>query len=264
MHHTRRPAVAGLFYPEDPNELLLTVDTLLDQADTPEPTAAAPRAIIAPHAGYIYSGPTAATAYRLIRAHRREYKRVALFGPSHRIAFAGLAVPDSDSFRTPLGDIALDTTAIEQLLQLPQVNRLEQAHSQEHSLEVQLPFLQRALDEFTLIPVVVGNASDADVAAAIQTIWNDEHTLIVISSDLSHYHDYATAQRMDRRTSEAIVALQGDQIDYEDACGRTPVKGLLQLARQRGLEGEIIDLRNSGDTAGDRDRVVGYGAYVFH
>ena len=189
---------------------------------------------------------------------------MALFGPSHRIAFAGLAVPDSDSFRTPLGDIALDTTAIEQLLQLPQVNRLEQAHSQEHSLEVQLPFLQRALDEFTLIPVVVGNASAADVAAAIQTIWNDEHTLIVISSDLSHYHDYATAQRMDRRTSEAIVALQGDQIDYEDACGRTPVKGLLQLARQRGLEGEIIDLRNSGDTAGDRDRVVGYGAYVFH
>ena len=240
------------------------VDALLDQVDAPTPSLVAPRAIIAPHAGYIYSGPTAAAVYRLIRAHRRQYNRVALFGPSHRVSFAGLAVPDSDRFTTPLGDIAVDQAAIEQLLQLPQVRRLEQAHSQEHSLEVQLPFLQRALDTFTLIPVVVGDAGASDVAEAIQTVWDDEQTLIVISSDLSHYHDYATAQHMDRRTSESIVALQGDQIDYEDACGRTPVKGLLQLARQRGLVGEIIDLRNSGDTAGDKDRVVGYGAYVFH
>jgi len=240
------------------------VDTLLDQAQTPAQTTPAPRAIIAPHAGYIYSGPTAASIYRLIREHRRQYTRVALFGPSHRVAFHGLAVPESDRFSTPLGDIMLDQAAIEQLLQLPRVVRLEQAHSQEHSLEVQLPFLQRALDDFTLIPVVVGDANAEDVAAAIQTLWNDEHTLVVISSDLSHYHDYATAQRMDRHTSEAIVALQGERIDYEDACGRTPVKGLLKLARERGLEGEIIDLRNSGDTAGDRDRVVGYGAYAFH
>jgi hypothetical protein len=264
MAHTRLPAVAGLFYPDDPKELLLTVDTLLDQADIHEASEPAARAIIVPHAGYIYSGPIAATVYRQLRATRQNIKRVAVFGPSHGLAFTGLAVPDCDTFTTPLGEIPVDKEAIELLLQLPQVQRLEQAHSQEHSLEVQLPFLQRVLDDFTLIPVVVGDASTRDVAAAINAIWNDSNTLIVISSDLSHYHDYATAQQMDQRTSRAIETLHDEQIGYEDACGRNPVKGLLEVARQRGLTAHTIDLRNSGDTAGSKDSVVGYGAYVFH
>jgi len=269
MTTARLPAVAGLFYPGDPGELLQTVDSLLDQAaksraTQPPSSEQAPKAIIAPHAGYIYSGPIAATAYQCVSAHRQQIKRVAIFGPSHRVAFRGLAVPSDDTFTTPLGDIPLDKTAIEQLLQLPQIQSLEQAHSQEHSLEVHLPFLQRVLDDFSLIPVVVGDASTDDVAAAINAIWNDKDTLIVISSDLSHYHDYATAQRMDRHTSTAIEGLQIEHIDYEDACGRNPVKGLLLVARQRGLIAETIDLRNSGDTAGSKDSVVGYGAYIFH
>jgi len=264
MTTARPPAVAGLFYPDDKAELLQTVDELLNQSTDSPPSAQTPKAIIAPHAGYIYSGPIAASAYQRIRSNNKNIKRVAIFGPSHRFAFRGLAVPDSDIFTTPLGNIPLDKVAIKQLLQLPQVQCLNQAHDQEHSLEVHLPFLQRSLDDFTLIPVVVGDASASDVAAAINAIWNDQDTLIVISSDLSHYHDYATAQRMDQHTSKAIETLQAEQIDYEDACGRNPVTGLLQVAQQRGLVVETIDLRNSGDTAGSKDSVVGYGAYVFH
>jgi len=267
MSTTRAPAVAGLFYPGDAAELIATVDELLEQAadiHASDPTSPVPKAIIAPHAGYIYSGPVAATAYRLLRAQRQHITRVAIFGPSHRVAFRGLAVPGVDKFATPLGEIALDTNAIKQLLQLPQVHSLDQAHNQEHSLEVQLPFLQRVLDNFSLIPVVVGDASAADVAAAINMLWDDRGTLIVISSDLSHYHDYRTAQHMDQHTSKAIEQLQAEHIDYEDACGRNPLIGLLQVARQRGLGAATIDLRNSGDTAGNKDSVVGYGAYVIH
>jgi hypothetical protein len=257
----RLPAVSGLFYPDDAETLRRMVNEFL--AESPSLEGEPPKAIIAPHAGYIYSGPVAASVYaRLARAHDK-IERVVLLGPSHRVPFYGLAVTGASTFRTPLGDIRIDLQAVEKVLELPQVVSLDAAHANEHSLEVQLPFLQLLLDDFELVPLVVGDTNSEQVAAVLERLWGGPETLIVISSDLSHYHDYTTAQHMDKATSEAIVSLHPERLGYEDACGRIPVCGLLQLAKQRGLRGELVDLRNSGDTAGDKHRVVGYGAYAF-
>jgi AmmeMemoRadiSam system protein B len=258
---SRQPAVAGTFYPADPQSLRRMIRQMLDEA-TP-PSGPAPRAIIAPHAGYIYSGPVAATAYSSLRPVHDQIHRVVLLGPSHRVPFIGLAVSNASEFLTPLGAIPLDTQAIQGLLQLPQVQALDSAHAYEHSLEVHLPFLQSVLDDFTLIPIVVGDTDPGDVAEVLEQFWDDPATLFVISSDLSHYHDYATAQRMDSATSKAIETLNSDAIGFEDACGRNPVLGMLEIARRHGLTPHTVDLRNSGDTAGPRDQVVGYGAYTF-
>ena len=257
----RQPAVSGLFYPDDPETLRQSVSGFLAQAKRVEREP--PKAIIVPHAGYIYSGPVAASAYARLAAGADTIRRVVLLGPSHRVPFYGLALCGDSSYRTPLGDIPIDQASEKELLELPQVVKLDAAHVNEHSLEVQLPFLQFLLDDFELVPLVVGDAESEQVAEVLERLWGGPETLIVISSDLSHYHDYATAQEMDRATSAAIVGLHPEQLGYEDACGRIPVAGLLRLARQRGLEGELLDLRNSGDTAGDRQRVVGYGAYAF-
>lgn len=259
MPSTRRPAVAGTFYPADPRELRAIVADLLASASSAE---AAPKAIIAPHAGYRYSGPIAASAYRRLAAARNRIRRVILLGPSHRVAFRGIAIPSVSEFATPLGTVALDHAALASLADLPFVQIRDEAHAFEHSLEVQLPFLQELLDDFTLVPLVVGDADPTEVARVLDRLWGGDETVIVISSDLSHYHDYATAQRMDRATSQAIEALRPEDIAYEDACGRLPVSGLLLASRRRGLQAATIDLRNSGDTAGPRDRVVGYGAYA--
>ncbi|MDJ0808263.1 MAG: AmmeMemoRadiSam system protein B [Gammaproteobacteria bacterium] len=261
MATTRQPAVAGMFYPADPTELREMVEAFLAQA---EPQGTLPKAIISPHAGFIYSGPIAASAYARLHAGRKQIKRVVLLGPSHRVPFRGLATSDADVFRTPLGEVPIDHAAADLLHGLPQLQLLPAAHASEHSLEVQLPFLQLVLEAFKLVPLVVGDATGEEVAAVLRRLWGGPETLIVISSDLSHYHDYLTAQQMDRSTSEAIVALHPEAIGYEDACGRIPVQGLLNLAKREGLEGELIDLRNSGDTAGSRDQVVGYGAYAFY
>lgn len=262
MQTVRTPAVAGLFYPADAAELQTQVRGFLDQVEPPaEPP---PKAIIVPHAGYIYSGPIAASAYARLRAARDLIHRVVLLGPSHRVGFRGIAVSGMEAFATPLGRIAVDREAVEQLEQLPDVGFLEQAHAQEHSLEVHLPFLQEVLDHFKLVPLVVGEARPTEVGAVLEALWGGPETLIVISSDLSHYHDYATARLLDDTTSKAIEALRFEDIGYEQACGRNPLNGLLWVARRKGLHGETIDLRNSGDTAGSRDQVVGYGAYVFH
>ena len=259
MASTRPPAVAGMFYPDDRQSLHTLVSDLLDGAPAGGPS---PKAIIAPHAGYIYSGPVAASVYRRLTAARERIRRVVLVGPSHRVAFRGIAIPSVTAFATPLGEIPLDRSALDELATLPFVHRLDQPHALEHSLEVQLPFLQEVLADFALAPLVVGDAEPAQVAAALELLWGGDETLIVISSDLSHYHDYATAQRMDQATSHAIETLRPDEIAYEDACGRLPVSGLLLAARRHGLKAETVDLRNSGDTAGPRDRVVGYGAYA--
>ena len=260
----RQTAVAGSFYPADPVELQQMIDGFMRNTAPATNDAPVPRAIIAPHAGYIYSGPVAASAYaRIIPAHNK-FTRVVLLGPSHRVPFRGLAASSASQFATPLGLIPLDTEKINTLVSLPQVQILDDAHLYEHSLEVHLPFLQTVLDEFTLIPLVVGETNPEEVAQVLEHFINDEHTLIVISSDLSHYLDYHTAQQRDKATSQAIEQLKSEDIGYEDACGRNPVKGLLQLAKQFHLEAEIVDLRNSGDTAGPRDQVVGYGAYIIH
>jgi len=258
----RQPAVAGLFYPADKQTLTDDIQSYLKPVTSTYKSA--PKAIVVPHAGYIYSAPIAASAYKQLIPFKDKINRVVLLGPSHRVGFAGLAVPESDFFRTPLGDIPIDHEGIQQLADLPQVIVSEQAHRDEHSLEVQLPFLQEILPEFSLIPLVVGDAERHEVAEVIKRFWGNEHTLIVISTDLSHYHSYNEAKRIDQQTSNSIEHIKPDLIGYDDACGRNGLNGMLTVADEKNLSVDILDLRNSGDTAGDKDRVVGYGAYVIH
>lgn len=255
----RQPAVAGTFYPANPQELHQILDQFLCDAEIGNKV---PKAIIVPHAGYIYSGSVAATAYaRLIKAHDL-ITRVVIIGPSHRVGFKGLAVSSAETFSTPLGTVAVDLEAVKSILKLPFVEYNEPAHAHEHSLEVHLPFLQETLDSFTIIPIVAGEASPAQVSKVLDALWGGDETLIVISSDLSHYHDYATCQKLDKETSIIIENLQYERLAFDSACGKVPVSGLLKLAKEKSLSIKTIDLRNSGDTAGDKSRVVGYGAYV--
>lgn len=255
----RKPAVAGRFYPAHPQQLHLLVAQYLGDV---APAAKVPKAMIVPHAGYIYSGPVAATAYARLKPAAATITRVVLIGPSHRVAFRGLAVSRTHAYSTPLGDVEVDRAATAELLKLPFVEYIEQAHTLEHSLEVHLPFLQEVLQRFTLVPIVAGDASPEQVCQVLDLLWGGDETLLVISSDLSHYHDYATAKRLDQATSHLIEQLQYEEIRGEAACGKVPVNGLLKLLRQKGLSIKTIDLRNSGDTAGDKQQVVGYGAYV--
>lgn len=259
----REPAVAGAFYPAREAVLRREVASLLESAGGPERTGPAPKALIVPHAGYVYSGPVAASAYACLAPIRGRIRRVVLLGPAHRVALRGLATPGADAFRTPLGRIPVDREACEGLAELPFVDELPLAHAQEHSLEVQLPFLQVALGAFTLVPLVVGNASDDEVATVIERLWGGPETLLVVSSDLSHYLPYQEARRRDAATCAAIERLEVARLDPDAACGCHPVRGLLVAARRAGLRAETLDLRSSGDTAGPRDQVVGYGAWSF-
>jgi AmmeMemoRadiSam system protein B len=275
MIRIREAAVAGSFYPADAAELRETVQRMLGAAGGAVPAAGGslpaaagslPAALVVPHAGYVYSGPVAAAAYARLRPHRQHYRRVLLLGPCHRVPFSGLAVSDADVFRTPLGDVPLDSAMIGALLDSPDglaVTRIDVAHRTEHSLEVQLPFLQVVLGAFTLVPIVVGDASPEAVAAVIDRLWRGPETLLIVSSDLSHYLGYEQARRRDRGTCMAIEALDGSDIAHSEACGATPLRGLLIAAARRGLRAVTLDLRNSGDTAGSRERVVGYGAWMF-
>ena len=255
---TIRPAaVAGLFYPGEPAALRALLAEQLAENPAQGP---APKALIVPHAGYVYSGPVAARAYNLLPPGVR---RVVLLGPAHRVPLRGLALPTVSAFRTPLGDVPLDLEAMGSLGALPQVVRSDEAHRLEHSLEVHLPFLQMRLGEFRLVPLVVGWASPAAVAEVLEHMWGGPETLVVVSSDLSHYHPYADAQRLDEDTARRIESLQLP-LEGEQACGAHPLNGLLDLARAKHLSIARLDLRNSGDTAGSRDRVVGYGAWALH
>jgi hypothetical protein len=257
----RLPAVAGQFYPENPEELRKMVDSFLVAAKTASDKI--PKAIIAPHAGYPYSGPIAGSAYACLARGRGRFRRVVLLGPSHFVAFPGLAASSASVFQSPLGPIPVDEEALARVRALPQVTTLDAAHQREHSLEVHLPFLQIALGEFKLVPLVVGDAAPDEVAVVLNELWGGGETCIVVSSDLSHYHDYQTAQQMDRETARAIESLNWQDLSGDQACGCQPIRGLLWAAKERGLRGRAVDLRNSGDTAGGRDRVVGYGAFVF-
>ena len=260
MQQLREPVVAGLFYPADPGRLREMVQGLLRHAPAGGP---APKAIIVPHAGYIYSGAVAARGYACLGLGRDRIRRVVLLGPSHREAFRGLAVCGADGFATPLGVVPVDRPAVDQLLERGCVRRFDPAHASEHSLEVQLPFLQETLGPFSLVPIVAGEADPDEVAAALELLWGGEETALVVSYDLSHYLDYGKARRVDQATADAIVALREDAVGGEAACGALPVRGLLLAARRRGLHAEALEVRNSGDTAGDRDRVVGYGSFAF-
>jgi len=259
MSTVRPPAVAGMFYPADVRQLAHDVQQYLADARRYHLT---PKALIVPHAGYIYSGPIAATAYATLEPIASRIRRVILLGPTHRVAVRGLALPGVDAFDTPLGRVMLDTDAARTIAGFPQVGFSAEAHALEHSLEVQLPFLQSVLADFTLLPLAVGMASAEEVAEVIEAVWGGEETLIVISSDLSHYLPYATAQQVDKVTAQSILALQ-QPIQHDQACGGTPVSGLILAAQQHHLTPHLLDLRNSGDTAGSQDQVVGYGAFVF-
>ncbi len=263
MNAIRAAAVSGLFYPDDALQLGKEVENYLNQAvASASEGEVSPRALVAPHAGYIYSAPIAASAYIQIQGMADKIRRVVLLGPSHYVGFQGLALSSMQYYHTPLGRVRLDQRVQESLLKLPQVQVLDAAHAQEHSLEVQLPFLQILLPDFSLLPVVVGDATKESVAQVLEQFQDDNQTLIIVSTDLSHYLDYQSACRIDRYTSQQIENLHSETIDYHMACGKNPLNGLLYWAKQKGLQAQTLDLRNSGDTAGSKDKVVGYGAYI--
>lgn len=259
MPVVRPPAVAGMFYPIEPQQLAHEVRRLLRDA---QPRVLSPKALICPHAGYIYSGAIAAKAYATLKDIAPRIRRVVLLGPTHRVAVQGLALPDAEAFDTPLGRVMLDAPAMHAIAHMPQVVLSREVHAQEHSLEVQLPFLQSMLGNFTLLPLAVGMATAEEVAEVLEAVWGGEETLIVISSDLSHFLPYAAAQLADAKTAQNILELK-QPISHEEACGGTPINGLIVAARNHHLTPHLLDLRNSGDTAGTRDRVVGYSAFAF-
>jgi len=261
----RPAAVAGAFYPRDAASLRAEIDTLVDRcAGEPRTnTEAPPKILIVPHAGYQYSGEVAARAYRLLAPHRRRVRRVVLIGPSHRVAFRGIALPSVAAFWTPLGAVALQDAAALETARHPALHVSDEPHAWEHALEVQLPFLQATLEHFELVPLVVGHASPRDVAEVLDSLWGGEETIVVVSSDLSHYHEHAVASQIDSATVDAVLAMEA-RLDHEQACGATAINGALLCARRRGLHPQLLDLRNSGDTAGPRDRVVGYCSIAFY
>lgn len=258
--NVRPPAVAGTFYPAGADQLRAQVQRFLDGARSSGPV---PKALIVPHAGYPYSGPIAASGYARLAAARRTIRRVVLIGPTHRARVAGLATSSADYFATPLGDVPIDRDAVSQVLSLPQVHVADAAHAQEHCLEVHLPFLQVLLDQFRIVPLLASRTTTDEIAEVFELLWGGPETLIVISSDLSHYHSYEQARRIDLRTSTAIVQLNGQDVRHEQACGYLPIRGLIRVVSRNGLQAQAVDLRNSGDTAGTRSEVVGYGAFAF-
>ena len=264
MTAIRHPAVAGMFYPAERDALERQLAHFLSEAGNAAPSSAPPKAIIGPHAGYVYSGPVAARAYARLAAARGQISRVVLIGPSHYVAFRGLAVDTAEAWAMPLGMVPLDTETIARLRRLPMIGALDAAYQREHALEVHVPFLQHVLGEFRLLPIVAGDVPPEAVAALFDAVWGGPETLIVISTDLSHYLDYAACRRRDQLTAEAIERFDIDALGPADACGAVPTRGLLLTARRRGMAIERLDLRNSGDTAGPRDRVVGYGAWAIY
>lgn len=265
MALVRAAAVAGAFYPDNPDILRRDIERFLNEAKTkhaPQADDTPPKALIAPHAGYIYSGAVAASAYIKLLPIKDKIKRVVLLGPCHRVPVGGLALCSADFYETPLGRVPLDKDLSDKVSKLPQVFTFDDTHLQEHSLEVHLPFLQSILPDFTLLPLVVGQVSAKEVAEVLETVWGEDETLIVISTDLSHFLDYDACQKLDRKTVKAIENFDINRINNNQACGRVPVKGLLELAKQQGMEITTLDVCNSGDTAGSKDRVVGYGSWM--
>ncbi len=263
MLAVRPPAVAGAFYPGQRSALSCDVTSLLaraqQQARPGEPMLPTPKALIVPHAGYVYSGAIAARAYARLAAGRPTIHRVVLLGPAHRVAVRGLALPGVDVFETPLGAVEIDRQAVARIVALPQVRVNRLAHAQEHSLEVQLPFLQSVLDDFTLVPLAVGDATPLEVAQVLELLWGGPETLIVVSSDLSHYLPYRAAQASDVATVQTMLDL-GSTLTHQQACGGICINGLMLAARRHHLQATLLGLCNSGDTAGDKTRVVGYAA----
>lgn len=257
----REAAVAGLFYEADAQHLQQHIAALLGAVQ--HQAIAAPQALIVPHAGYIYSGQTAAEAYHALRPWSEQIKRIVLFGPAHRVYLEGMAVPSVDAFSTPLGSVPLDRESLRELTDLPGVSVSDEAHREEHSLEVQLPFLQSVLTDFSLVPVVVGRCDALQVAAAMDQLWGGPETLLVVSTDLSHFHSYGQARQRDSLTCDRLLAKE-NTLSGEEACGAFALNGLMSTQHCAGLQVELLNMCNSGDSTGSRERVVGYGAFVLH
>lgn len=260
MHSVRQAAVAGSFYPADKNQLDKNIEYYLENCHQPEIGEA--KAFIVPHAGIRFSGMIAASVYASIAKSTLTFKQVVLLGPSHHVWFKGMAIPSVDSFVSPLGEIPLQKATLNELLQFPEIQVADEAHQQEHCLEVQLPFLQKVLHDFSLIPIVVGETNYENVAQIIDYLWTLENTLFLISSDLSHFHDYETANQIDQETTLKIIAKDYQSIAPQMACGCIPIQGMLSVAQSKMLSVFCIGQCNSGDTAGDKSRVVGYAAYA--
>lgn len=256
----RQPAVAGQFYPADAEALRQQVDDLLGKAEEPE--GEAPKAVIAPHAGFMFSGAVAATAYARLAPARGRIRRVVVLGPSHFVPVRGLAASSAARFATPLGEVPVDADGLDTALAQPGVSVFDRAHAREHSLETQLPFIQRVLGEVEVVPLVVGDATPDEVGQVLAALWGDEETAIAISSDLSHFHEDAVARELDATTARAIVALRGDELGPNNACGYLPIAGLLWNAARREARVKTLQLANSADAGGPHDSVVGYGAFA--
>jgi len=261
MGRAQPAAVSGMFYPADPEQLRADIKRYLSQADAE--TSAPPKALIAPHAGYIYSGSVAGSAYAQLIPQAGTINRVVILAPAHRMAVDGIAYSDATAFLTPLGEVEVDIEALNSVSGLPQLHQWDDAFRNEHSIEVHLPFLQAVLTDFKIVPLLVGDARPAQVDQVLESLWGGSETLILLSSDLSHFLNYDAARQMDREATRAIESLRPEDLSYHHACGRTPVSGLLLAARRHNLKVHTLDLCNSGDTAGTHDRVVGYGAYAF-
>ncbi|MFC1602459.1 AmmeMemoRadiSam system protein B [Pseudomonadota bacterium] len=261
MGSVKHPAVAGLFYPNNPDELRSQIASFLAEGQAGR--VEKPKALIAPHAGYIYSGATAGHAYAQLKSIANKIKHVVILAPSHHLAFPGIGYSSAEMFQTPIGNLKTNPDAIAAISALPQVNQTDEAFEKEHSIEVHLPFLQMALGEIQITPLLVSDAVGSEVAEVLEQLWGGDETLIVISSDLSHYLDYQHAQKLDREATQAIEQLEPNALASDHACGRTPISGLLIAARNHHLNAITLDLRNSGDTAGSHSQVVGYGAYAF-
>jgi MEMO1 family protein len=257
----RSAAVAGKFYPAEPLKLGRMIETFLEEA--PTGLAQNPKAVIAPHAGYIFSGPIAGSAFRAWAEQPRGIRRIVLLGPSHYVRFPGIALPQATAFATPFGTVLVDADAVADLRSLSQVREFPAAHAREHCLEVELPFLQQIFSDFAVVPLVIGDATDDEVREVVAVLWGGEETRFVVSSDLSHFHDYATARLMDRSTAERIEGARAETLSVNDACGYRAIRGFVNAAKAHGLDARALDLRNSGNTAGPRDSVVGYGAFAF-
>jgi AmmeMemoRadiSam system protein B len=258
--YCRPPAVAGTFYPADPDTLSTELDEMLAKPQLPPMVRL--KALIVPHAGYVYSGISASKAYCLLPSIQSRIERVVLLGPAHRMAIQGLVLPTARRFATPLGEVDIDINAYQTLQHFGCVSFNDVVHALEHSLEIQLPFLQATLGEFSIVPLAVGYVAVEEVVAVLEQLWGGDETLIVISSDLSHFHDYQAAQSFDYATVQHILDLQ-PQINHQQACGAIPINALIEMAQRRGLTPHLLDLRNSGDVSGDLSRVVGYAALAF-
>lgn len=255
-----RAQVAGLFYPDAADQCAGMIDAALADASPP---ALSPKAVVAPHAGYVYSAPIAGGVYKLLAERRGEIKRVVVTGPNHRMPLAGMAVASAESWETPFGPLPIDRAGLDRALALPDIAVNDAPFRGEHSLDVHMPFIKRVLGDVAVLPILVGQARAESVGRVLGALWGGKETAIVISSDLSHFHDYETARAKDGAAGRAIEALRGDQLKDDMACGRYGIHGLIDQARARDLRATAIDIRNSGDTAGGRDRVVGYGAFAF-